>query len=565
MPNHDIRIQLDLKIPMRDGVQLYGALYRPIAGDKFPVLLIRSPYSTQHPRYVDWAVRFAQSGYAVVMQDSRGRYDSEGVWQPYIDETNDGYDTQQWLGAQPWCDGNIGTFGVSYPGFTQILPAALRSPYVKALVPIANQEDNYGHMRYNGVLQLQNAMNFIWLGNRTNQNAPRDLIDWEEVYRRLPLISALDSIGDRPFYREVIRHSTFDDFWKSYSMKYRYAEVETPAYFITGWYDNLVHEGFKCFNGWTTQARTSEARERTKLLVGPWTHSAIGSAEPFGDIDFGSNAAMDIPAAHLRWYDQRLKGIDTGMDDEPPLRIFVMGENVWRDEHEWPLARTRYTKFYLHSGGRANSLHGDGELTAQPPQDEPADSFTYDPENPVPTVGGQSMFIDNTGPKDRRSVERRDDVLVYSTPPLTEDLEVTGQIELTLYVSSSAPDTDFTATLVDVHPGGKAINICEGIVRTRFRNSYEEPALIEPETICAYKIILWETSNLFKAGHQIRVEVSSSNFPRFDRNQNTGSTPGLDAEIQIAHQTIYHKAQYPSHITLPIIPPIHRSPRNGTR
>ena len=298
MPNHDIRIQLDIKIPMRDGIQLYGALYRPAVGDKFPVLLIRSPYSTQHPRYVDWAVRFAQSGYAVVMQDSRGRYDSEGVWRPYIDETNDGYDTQQWLGAQPWCDGNIGTFGISYPGFTQILPAALRSPYVKGLVPIANQEDNYGHMRYNGVLQLQNAMNFIWLGDRTNQNAPRDLIDWEEVYRRLPLISALDSIGDRPFYREVIRHNAFDDFWKSYSMKYRYTDVETPAYFITGWYDNLVHEGFKCFTGWTTHARTSETRSKTKLLVGPWTHTAIGSAEPFGDVDFGSNAMVDIPDAH---------------------------------------------------------------------------------------------------------------------------------------------------------------------------------------------------------------------------------------------------------------------------
>ena len=194
------------------------------------------------------------------------------------------------------------------------------------------------------------------------------------------------------------------------------------------------------------------------------------------------------------------------------------------------------------------------DLTVQPPQDEPTDSFTYDPENPVPTVGGQSMFIDNTGPKDRRSVERRDDVLVYSTLPLTEDLEVTGQIELTLHAASSAPDTDFTATLVDVHPGGKAINICEGIVRTRFRESYEEPTLIEPEAIYAYKVVLWETSNIFKAGHQIRVEVSSSNFPRFDRNQNTGHTPGLDAEIQVAHQTIYHNAQHPSHITLPVIP-----------
>ncbi|MCZ6634823.1 MAG: CocE/NonD family hydrolase, partial [bacterium] len=312
MSEPNVHIQLDLKMPMRDGVKLYGAMYRPAQGEKFPVLLIRSPYSTQHPRYVDWAMGFARAGYAVVMQDGRGRYESEGKWRPYVDEAQDGYDTQQWIGAQPWCNGNIGTFGVSYPGFTQILPAPYRCPHVKALVPIANQEDNYGHLRYNGVLQLQNAMNWIWLGDRTNQNAPRELIDWDTVYRRLPLISALDDIADRPFYHDVIRHNAFDDFWSSYSMKGKYTEVETPSYFITGWYDNLIHEGFKCFRGWKTEARTDQARRLTRLMVGPWTHSLIGSAEPFGDIDFGPDAAIDIPAEHLRWYDQRLREIDTG-------------------------------------------------------------------------------------------------------------------------------------------------------------------------------------------------------------------------------------------------------------
>ena len=549
-----IRIQLDLKIPMRDGVKLYAALYRPVDGERFPVLLIRSPYSTQHPRYVDWAVRFARSGYAVVMQDGRGRYESEGKWRPYVDEADDGYDTQQWLGAQNWCDGNIGTFGVSYPGFTQLLPAPYRSPYVKALVPIANQEDNYGHMRYNGVLQLQNAMNFIWLGDRTNQNAPRDLIDWEEIYRRLPLINALDSIGDRPFYREVIRHTRFDEFWSSYSMKERYPEVETPAYFITGWYDNLLHEGFKCFRGWRKRARSAEARQRSRLLVGPWTHTAIGDAAPFGDIDFGSQAGMDIPAEHLRWYDQRLKGLDTGIDEEPPIRIFVMGANEWRSEQEWPLERTEYTRFYLHSSGRANSSFGDGALTTDAPEVESFDSYSYDPENPVPTLGGQSMFADNTGPRDRRPIERRDDVLVYSTAPLTRDLEVTGPVELVVYAASSAPDTDFTATLVDVHPAGAAIHICEGIVRARFRESYERPTLIEPGQVYEYSISLWETSNLFREGHRIRLEVSSSNFPRFDRNLNTGEDSGFDDRPESAQQTIWHDQQRPSLLLLPVIP-----------
>ena len=549
-----IRIQLDLRIPMRDGVRLYAALYRPVEGEKFPVLLIRSPYSTQRQRYVDWAERFARKGYAVVLQDCRGRFESEGQWRPYIDETSDGYDTQQWIGAQPWCEGTIGTFGVSYPGFTQILPAPLRSPFVRALVPIANQEDNYGHLRYNGVLQLQNAMNFMWIGDRTLQDAPRDLLDWDQVYRRLPLISALDDIADRPFYREMVRHDQFDEFWKSYSMKGRYPEVEVPAYFITGWYDNLLHEGFKCFAGWKSQARTPETRERTRLLVGPWTHTEIGSSEPYGEVDFGPGAAVDIPGEHLRWYDQRLRGIDTGIDCEPPVRLFVMGENVWRDEGEWPLSRTRYTRFYLHSQGRANSRFGEGELSREAPAQEPSDSFDYDPEDPVPTLGGQSMFIDNTGPKDRRSVERRDDVLIYSTLPLEEDVELTGPVELTLYAASSAPDTDFTATLVDVHPGGMAIHLCEGIVRARFRASFEAPTLIEPGVVHEYRISLWETSNLFRAGHRIRLEVSSSNFPRFDRNLNTGRDPGLDAEMQVAHQTIRHDPDFPSHLTLPVVP-----------
>ena len=554
MSTPDLRVQLDLLIPMRDGVRLYAALYRPATDDPLPTLLIRSPYSSQHPRYVDWAQRFARAGYAVVMQDVRGRFESEGEWRPYIDEADDGFDTLEWLGAQPWCDGHIGTFGISYPGFTQLLPAPLGSSFLEALVPIANQEDNYGHMRYNGVLQLQNAMNFIWLGNRTNQHAPRDLIDWEQVYRRLPLISALDDIGDRPFYREMIRHNEFDDFWRSASMKGRYAEVEAPAYFITGWYDNLLHEGFKCFAGWKGEAGSPEARSRTRLMVGPWSHSQIGSAAKFGDVDFGPEAAVDIPGEHLRWYDRRLKGLDSGIDEEPPVRLFVMGENVWRWEQEWPLARTRFTPFYLHSGGRANALFGDGVLSLEEPGDQPPDRFDYDPEDPVPTLGGQSMFIDNNGPLDRRPVERRDDVLVYTTSPLQRDLEVTGPVTLTLYAASSAPDTDFSATLVDVHPRGAAIHLCEGIVRARFRESYTEPTMIDPGAVVRYTISLWETSNLFRAGHRIRLEISSSNFPRFDRNLNSGATPGLDSEVSVAQQTVFHDRSYPSQLTLPLIP-----------
>ena len=549
-----LKIVLDLRIPMRDGVELYAAMYLPEGDGPFPVLLIRSPYSTQHERYVEWAVKFAEHGYAVVMQDSRGRYESNGKWRPYVDETDDGYDTQEWIGKQDWCDGTIGTFGISYPGFTQILPAPYRSRYVKALVPIANQEDNYGHLRYNGVLQQQNAYNWVWLGDRTRQFAAKELIDWDVVYRRLPQITAIDDIAERPFFRKIISHASFDEFWRSYGLKGKYPEVETPAYFITGWYDNLLHEGFKCFRGWKEESRTGDCRRLTRMMIGPWRHQEIGGAEPFGDIEFGPQASVNMPAEHLRWYDQRLRCIDTGIDDDPPVRIFVMGENMWRSEEAWPLARSIYTKFFLHSDGHANTAAGDGTLSHAEPTQEPTDVYNYDPEDPVPTHGGQCLFPESTGPKDRRSVQQREDVLVYSTPQLDADIEVTGPVELVLYASSSAPDTDFTGTLVDVHPDGKAIHICEGIVRARFRDSYEDPTLIEPARVYEYRFSLWETSNLFKARHRIRLEVSSSNFPRFDRNLNTGNEAATDTEVRVACQTIYHDGQHPSHLLLPVIP-----------
>lgn len=552
--NSAVRIEHDLQVPMRDGVSLSADLYLPPTGVAFPTALCRTIYDNQQIRYVQWAHEFARNGYAVVLQDCRGRYDSDGVWEPYVCEALDGYDTHEWIGQQPWCDGNIGTFGISYVGFTQILPAPYRSQYLKGLVPCANQEDNFGHFYVGGVLQLQNAVNLGWIGRRTNRTNSWPMVDRQALYTRLPLTSALDGVTEMPTYQLFLNHPTFDDYWKSYSMKYQYDEVDAPAMFLTGWYDNLVHEQFKCFSGWSQRARSEETRRKTKIVCGPWPHNPLGTVAGFGDIDFGPNAEWDIPKLHLRWYDQQLKGIENGVDDEPPLHIFVMGENAWRFESEWPLARTRWTNLYLHSGGRANSRFGDGHLSESLPDHQPTDSFTYDPASPIPTVGGQSMFLENCGPLDRSGLERRDDILVYSTPPLAEPIEVTGPITVVLYAATDCVDTDFTATLVDVHPDGKAINICEGIVRARFRESMESPSLIEPGEVYRYEIDVWETSNLFKAGHQIRIEISSSNFPRFARNLNSGESQATGTTVKTAQQTIYHDAARPSHVVLPVIP-----------
>ena len=541
-----LRIQLDVKVPMTDGVNLSTDIYLPPDGGPFPTLLVRTIYDNQADWCIDMAKRAVPQGYAVVMQDCRGRFDSDGEFSPYFQEPEDGYDTQEWIGAQEWCDGNIGMFGSSYIGYTQSMTAPLRSKYLKALVPVNSQQDNFGHWRADGPLQLHVAMNFLMMTGRTMQRGARSMMNWEEICRRLPLISALDDIADIPFYRQAIEHYTFDDFWKAYSVRDRYGDIDAPAFIMTGWYDNLLHEGFRLFRGWSQEARSPEARRFSKLLVGPWTHSS-GHDVPSGEF-------FDYIGEQLRWNDRRLKGIDNGMDDEPPIRIWVMGENEWRFENEWPLARTRYMDYYIHSAGGANTLLGDGILSTDAPGAETPDTYSYDPEDPVESLGGQIMGRGVSGPMDRRPVERRPDVLVYTTEPLDQDVEVTGPITLTLFASSNAPDTDFTGTLVDVHPDGRAISLCEGLMRARYRESVEEPTLITPGEVYEFKVDMWETSNLFKAGHRIRLDISSSNFPRFDRNMNTGARPGFDTEMKVADQTIYHDAQRPSRLTLPVIP-----------
>jgi uncharacterized protein len=549
-----VRVRLGLEVRARDGALLSTDLYLPADGDRFPVLLCRTIYDNQMPLYVDWALRFAEAGYAAAIQDCRGRYDSDGAWEPYLHETDDGFDTLEWIGRQPWCDGNIGTFGISYVGFTQILPAPLRSEYLKAVLPIANQEDNFGHLWINGAYQLQIGIYFFQMGRRTMQDTSAARMDLEPVYRHLPVSTALDEIGSSGPLQEFLSHPTFDDYWRGYSMKGRYQEIGVPAYFVTGWYDNLVHEQFKLFSAWRAQAATEEARERTKILVGPWSHYEIGERPSIGR-ELPPEAEVDIPGLHLRWYDQRLRRIDTGIDDEPPLKIWVMGDDEWRYESEWPLARASLTRLRLGSGGRANSVGGNGVLTFDSATGGAAsDEFGYDPGDPVPTVGGQSLFLVNTGPRDRREVEQRDDVLVYTTDPLEREVEVTGPVTVHLFAATTARDTDFTAALVDVHPDGQAIIVADGIGRARYRESLEQPTLIEPGAVYEYTIDLWETSQVFKAGHRIRLEISSSNFPRFDRNLNTGGPIGFEDRYEVARQTIFHDEQRPSHLLLPIIP-----------
>jgi len=566
-PTHKVKVAVNVEVSMRDRVKLATDIYRPDAEGRFPAILVRIPYgkTEAYCEMPAFGRYFAERGYVFVVQDVRGKYDSEGIFYPFVDEPDDGYVTQEWIATQPWFDGKIGTFGMSYYGYTEWASAPLRNPNLKAMITLVTATDLYGEWFYiNGAFNLYAALGWMYLCCGTKamlfHDVEPDLIPIN--FKHLPLIEADETAGQAvKCYKDVMKHPNRDTYWKGKTSDYPFDQVAVPVLHIAGWYDIFLRGQLKDYVAVTKKAATPEARRNQKLIVAACHHEIAGFRSPeergFGpgkDIDFGPNADPDLNALCLRWFDYWLKGIDNGIMDEPPARIFVMGENVWRYENEWPLARTHYKKYYFHSDGRANSMYGDGILNTKAPEtSEPPDTLVYDPNDPVPFAAEDLGYFITTL-KDQRIIEKRDDVLVYTTPPLKEAVEVTGPLSVKLYASSSARDTDFTAKLVDVHPQGYAQHIQEGIIRARYRESSENPSLIEPGKVYEYTIDLWATSNLFKTGHKIRVEISSSNFPRFDRNPNTGHKFGVDAETVPATQTIYHNRKHPSHILLPIIP-----------
>ncbi len=554
--NFPVEMRLNIPTPMRDGVDLSSDIYLPRTSGKFPTVLMRTPYSNNMDPVIDKARRLANNGYACVIQDVRGRWDSGGEHYPFHNHGPDGFDTQEWIGHQEWSNGKVGMAGASYLGLVQWQSAPERSPFLTCMAPRVICADFYNGLVYpGGAFQLNVLM--TW-GMRTNGRTGQSIEhhNWAEAFRGLPL-NRMDELAGRrlQFWKDWIEHSAYDDYWKAINVEERWGEIAVPAFNMGGWYDLYARDTFGNFNGLRQHGRTPQARQ-SKLVVGPWPH-ALSDSTRLGDVDFGAPSMIDLDAEELRWFDYWLKGIDNGIIDEPPIRLFIMGINQWRDEREWPLARTRWQKWYLHSGGQANTVLGDGRLSRDPPRDEAADRFVYDPEYPVQTVGGNnccSPHIVPWGPYDQRAVEMRNDVLCYTSLPLEEDVEVTGPIKLVLFAATDALDTDWTGKLVDVAPDGLAINLCDGILRARFRDSFTDPHLLEPAKIYECEIDLSVTGNVFLKGHRIRLEVSSSNFPRFDRNPNTGHAFGTDAELRPAQQTIHHSSRYPSHVLLPVIP-----------
>lgn len=562
-------VECDVDVPMRDGTILRADVYRPNSSKSLPVVLERTPYGKGFSE-TSFALFAAEQGYAVVLQDTRGRWNSAGEGYPFLHEKEDGYDTVEWVARQSWANGSVGMFGGSYVGYTQYAAASLQPPSLKTIIPFVAFTDPRSVLFRGGALSLGIAVSWNLLAGAhmaimrepltERQKLPLwaqfiQLVDGmarRETFEQLPLKN-LPFIGENglaPFLSDALLHQEDDDFWEPSTCQI--GQIKLPALHIGGWYDCFINPTLDNF---TSLQKESALPQR--LLVGPWVHGSFDGL--VGEVDFGiqAYAMMVLPdEIQLRWFDQWLKGKDTGILDEPPVRIFVMGDNVWRNENEWPLARTIFTRYYLHSNGAANTLNGNGTLYQVTPGTEPPDSFVYDPRNPVTTRGG-SLCCWNAalppGAYDQHEIEERPDVLVYSTSPLDQDIEITGPIKLCLYASTTVTSTDFTAKLVDVGPCGYAMNIQDGIIRTNGQISSPEPPLHSGEI---YELIidLGATSNVFKAGHRIRLEISSSNFPNYDRNPNTGQSSGQATEFDAAHQTIFHNGEHASYLLLPIIP-----------
>jgi uncharacterized protein len=561
--HHEVILERNVPAKMRDGVTLRADVYRPKAEGKFPVLLVRTPYDRRNE--TAFGMRGAERGYVVIAQDVRGRFESEGEWYTFKNESNDGYDTVEWAAQLPYANGKVGMFGGSYVGATQYLAAIARPPHLAGIAPNVTASNYHDGWTYQGGA-FEQWFNESWstglaldtMRRRAAANAnplggtkTLPLVDYQ-------VLAAPSGADIAPYFRDWLAHPSYDEYWKRLSIEDHYANIQVPVLTFAAWYDIFLGGSLRNYQRLKTEAGTEAARHGQRLVVYVGGHAGGSDNRWVGAVDFGEKLPIDQDEMTLRWYDWLLKGQANGVENEKPVKIFVMGRNEWRHEDDWPLARAKSTKYYLHAGtGGANGLAGSGTLSAMAPGDEKPDTYVYDPSDPVPTIGGPlccGALPTGIGPEDQRPAEARPDVLVFTTPAFEKDFEVTGPVTLDLFVSSSAVDTDFTGTLVDVWPNGFAQNLTSGILRMRYRNSWEKLELANPATNYHVTLDLWATSNVFLAGHRLRLEVSSSNFPRFDRNLNTGEEQARGSRMIKATNVVYHDKAHPSALLLPVVP-----------
>lgn len=561
---NEIRIERHKAIKMRDGVTLYGDVYMPAKEGRYPTIVSRTPYGVQRDGAHKNFIKFAQNGYAVLFVDVRGRYESEGKWEPFRDEAKDGYDIIEWAAAQDFSNGRIAMQGGSYVGHNQWQTMSQRPPHLVAAFPSLASTNIYANwITMGGAFRL--SFNYGWgvvrMPNRimlpqywhTESFTPEEL-KYETILYHLPLMTGdLKSAGYAvQHYRDWLKHESYDDYWKAISDEERFQTYNVPVHTLGGWFDIFIQGTINGYVGMKNKAATAEARKHTRMIIGPWGH---GSSQSYGGVDFTPAAHIDQFELELRFFDLHLKGIRNGMDTEDPVKLFYMGVNKWRTEKDWPIPGTKYQKAYLTSQGNARSARGNGVLSFDQPKNEGKDQYIYNPAMPVGTLGGNNCCGTPTaaGPVDQRPIERRDDVLVYTSDFLAAPVTIAGPVKVKLFASTDGPDTDWMVKLTDVYPDGTSMPVSEGIIRAKFREGLDKMKLLTPNETYAYDIELTGTANVFQKGHRIRVDITSSNFPQFDRNPNTGAPLGQNDKIRIANQTIFHGANKASHIELPVV------------
>jgi putative CocE/NonD family hydrolase len=530
--------RFNLRIPLRDGITLAADVVLPRERPA-PAVVMRTPYGRSGERQSARAEAFARGGYAYVLVDVRGRGDSDGSFVPYRNDGPDGADVIDWVAAQDWCDGKVATHGGSYPGRIQWLTALHRPAALKAMVCLVTPSDPFVEWP-TGVPDPMSVHWFRMTDGRAIQYTGDT--DWMTVYAHRPLLTMDEAAGFvSPNWREEVRHTTLDDWWEPVRYQHRIGELDLPVLHISGWYDDEEIGTPANFAAMTAAGRTGQ-----RLLMGPWGH-AVNTTRKLGEVDFGPDAVIDLDAYVLAFLDEHVRGIAPEPAPEP-VRIFVMGAGQWRDEATWPPASAGTHVFHLASGGRANSRFGDGRLQAEPPAgDQEPDEWVHDPDRPVPFITGEGSGQIG-GPDDYLGVENRGDVLVYSTEPLAEPVELIGPVTLVAHVATSAADTDITAKLVDVHPSGFAQRLCDGMVRLRYRHGFDRAEPVTPGQVYEVRIVMWDTCVRLDAGHRIRVEVASSALPKFDVNLGTGGDMITETEGVHATNRIWHDASRPSRL-----------------
>lgn len=542
---------IDYKIPMRDGTMLSCDIRCLGRSDSYPVILVRTPYNNSEleQRLYD----FIMDDYAVVTQDCRGKFDSEGKFYP-LHEIEDTVDTVNWINSQPWCNGNIAMVGGSYCGCVQLAGASEKPEGLKAIAPMVFSGNPYFSGVYeDNIPRLSDIL--FWATKVTGHSLQSNITtDWIAAIKHLPLSEMDRAAGyDISYMQEWFKHESFDSFWQGINYNCGLQSSDIPTLFFTGWYDAFYKGTLQTFELMQDYRKLNNIDTPLKMIIGPWTHNCDPAMA--GDLYFGSKADIDLLGIEKKWNDYFLKSKSCSFIKELPVKYFTMGLNDWQESNCWPPENISKQTLYLESNGKAAIDIQDGKLVAEPCKAAESDSYIYDPANPVITVGGNVLDekVCQNGPRNQYDVEYRNDVLTYTTEPLKKDLEITGYIEAVLYIKSSAVDTDFFVRLCDVRPDGESYNLCNGAVRMKFRDGDDKIVLMNSDEIYKVEFRAGATSNLFKKGHSIRIQISSSNFPEYARNLNTGEDIYSASDFIAAKQTIYHSEEYPSKIILPVV------------